>query len=180
MNIYLSAFLTFFKIGSFTLGGGYAMIPLIEREVVDKKQWLDRREFLDVIALSQSAPGVFAMNMAIFIGYKLKGVKGSIITGLATILPSFITILTIAIFFVSFKDNETVIKVFKGIRPAVVALIAVPVLTTAKSAGITYKTIVIPIVTAVLVWLLHVSPIYIVIVAATAGVIYQLVKKKRA
>ncbi len=180
MNTYLSSFLTFFKVGAFTLGGGYAMIPLIEKEVVDKKHWLERQEFLDLIAVSQAVPGVFAVNMAIFVGYKLRGVKGSIVTALGTVLPSFITILAIAVFFYSFKDNETVIKIFKGIRPAVVALIAVPVLSTARSAGITYKTIVIPLVTALLIWLLHVSPVYIVTIAAAAGVLYQFAKNKKS
>ncbi len=180
MNLYLSSFLTFFKVGAFTLGGGYAMIPLIEKEVVDKRKWLERQEFVDLIAVSQSVPGIFAVNMAIFVGYKLKGIKGSIVTALGTILPSFITILAIAVFFYGFKDNETVISIFKGVRPAVVALIAVPVLTTAKAAGVTYKTIVIPIVTALLIWLLHVSPVYIVIVAASMGVVYQFAKNKEA
>ena len=179
MNLYINSFLTFFKVGAFTLGGGYAMIPLIEREVVDKKQWLDRTTFLDLIAVAQSVPGVFAMNMAIFVGYKLKGVKGSIITALGTILPSFITILAIALFFYGFKDNEVVVSVFKGIRPAVVALIAVPVLSTAKTAGITYKTVFIPVVTALLIWLLHLSPVYIVMAAIIAGVIYQFYRQKR-
>ena len=179
MNLYFKSFLTFFKVGAFTLGGGYAMIPLIEREVVDKKQWLDKTSFLDLIAVAQSAPGVFAVNMAIFVGYKLKGVKGAITTALGAILPSFIIILAIAVFLYGFKDNELVISIFKGIRPAVVALIAVPVLSTAKTAGITYKTVVIPIVTALLIWLLNVSPIYIVMVAIAASVIYQLYRQKR-
>ena len=154
------------------------MIPLIEKEVVNKKRWLKREEFLDMIATAQSVPGVFAVNMAIFTGYKLKGSKGSIVTALGVILPSFVAILAIVVFFANFKDNETVVKVFKGIRPAVVALIAVPVLTTARSAGITYKTVVIPTITAVLVWLCNISPVYIVTVAIIAGVIYQLTKKK--
>jgi chromate transporter len=179
MNLYLSSFLTFFKVGAFTLGGGYAMIPLIEREVVDKKQWIDRTSFLDLIAVAQSTPGVFAVNMAIFVGYRLKGVKGSIVTALGTILPSFITILAIAMFLYGFKDNEIVLKVFKGIRPAVVALIAVPVFTTAKTAGITYKTVIVPVITALLIWLLNVSPVYIVMVAIIAGVGYQLYKQQR-
>ena len=179
MNLYFKSFLTFFKVGAFTLGGGYAMIPLIEREVVDKKQWIDKTSFLDLIAVAQSAPGVFAVNMAIFVGYKLKGVKGAITTALGAILPSFIIILAIAVFLYGFKDNELVISIFKGIRPAVVALIAVPVLSTAKTAGITYKTVVIPIVTALLIWLLNVSPIYIVMAAIAASVIYQLYRQKR-
>ena len=180
MNIYWTSFLTFFKIGAFTLGGGYAMLPLIEREVVNKKKWIEKNDFLDLIAVAQSAPGIFAVNMAIFTGYKLKGLKGSIVTALGTILPSFIIILAIAMFFLGFKDNEIVEKVFKGIRPAVVALIAVPVITTAKTAGITYKTIVISVVTALLIWLLHVSPVYIVIVAAAVGVGMPFFKRKQA
>lgn len=172
MNIYLDVFLTFSKIGAFTLGGGYAMLPLIEREVVDNKHWLQKEEFLDVIAVAQSLPGVMAVNTSIFIGYRLKGVLGSIVSLLATVLPSFVIILLIAMFFTHFKDNAVVAAIFKGIRPAVVALIAVPVFTTAKSAGITWKTVVIPIIAAILISFLGVSPIWIVLVAGLGGLIY--------
>lgn len=175
-NIYLDSFLIFFKIGAFTLGGGYGMISLIEREVVNRKGWVDHKEFIDLLAISQSVPGVMAINIAIFVGYKIRGVKGSIVTSLGTILPSFIIILLIAMFFMNFKDNEIVLRVFKGIRPAVVALIVVPVITTAKSAGITYKTVVIPIAAALLIWLCNVSPVYIVLVAAIGGIIYKFYK----
>jgi chromate transporter len=179
MNLYLKSFLAFFKVGAFTLGGGYAMIPLIEREVVEKKQWLDRASFLDLIAVAQSVPGVFAVNMAIFVGYKLKGVKGSIVTAIGAILPSFIIILAIAMFLYGFKDNELIVSILKGIRPAVVALIAVAVVSAAKTAGITYKTVVIPAVTALLIYLLNVSPVYIIIAAIVAGIGYQLYRQKR-
>ena len=154
------------------------MLPLIEKEVVARKQWIAQSEFTDLIAVAQSVPGIFAVNMAIFIGYKLRGFKGSVATTLGAILPSFISILLIALFFFGYKDNETVVRIFKGIRPAVVALIAVPVISTARTAGITYKTIVVPVVTALLIWLLHVSPVYIVVAAAAAGVIYQVVRSK--
>ena len=129
MNIYLESFGIFFKIGAFTIGGGYAMVPLIENEIVTKRKWIAQDDFIDLLAISQSAPGILAVNISIFIGYKLRGIRGSIVTALGTILPSFIIILTIALFFHNFKDNPIVERIFKGIRPAVVALIAAPTFT---------------------------------------------------
>ena len=126
MNIYLEAFSIFFKIGAFTIGGGYAMVPLIENEIVTKRNWIAKEDFIDLLAISQSAPGILAVNISIFIGYRLRGIRGSIITALGTILPSFLIILAIALFFHNFKDNTIVERIFKGIRPAVVALIAAP------------------------------------------------------
>ena len=121
MNIYFEAFGIFFKIGAFTIGGGYAMVPLIENEIVTKRKWITQDDFINLLAISQSAPGILAVNISIFIGYKLKGIPGSIITALGTILPSFIIILAIALFFHNFQDNVIVERIFKGIRPAVVA-----------------------------------------------------------
>ena len=128
-NIYIEAFSIFFKIGAFTIGGGYAMVPLIEDEIVTKRQWIAKEDFIDLLAISQSAPGILAVNISIFIGYRLRGIRGSIITALGTILPSFLIILAIALFFHNFKDNVYVERIFKGIRPAVVALIASAALT---------------------------------------------------
>ena len=124
MNFYLNAFGTFFKIGLFTIGGGYAMVPLIEEEVIHKKKWLTQEEFIDLLAVSQSVPGVFAVNFSIFIGYKLRKFPGALALALGAILPSFLIILAIALFFHQFKEYEAVENIFKGIRPAVVALIA--------------------------------------------------------
>ena len=112
MNIYFEAFGIFFKIGAFTIGGGYAMVPLIENEIVTKRKWIAQEDFIDLLAISQSAPGILAVNISIFIGYKLRGIRGSIITALGTILPSFIIILAIALFFHSFKDNPIVERIF--------------------------------------------------------------------
>ena len=109
MNIYLESFGIFFKIGAFTIGGGYAMVPLIENEIVTKRKWIAQEDFIDLLAISQSAPGILAVNISIFIGYKLRGIRGSIVTALGTILPSFIIILAIALFFHSFKDNPIVV-----------------------------------------------------------------------
>mgnify|MGYP002626239501 FL=1 len=167
-----SLFTTFFKIGMFTLGGGYAMIPIIEAEVVDKYKWVQREEFLDLIAIAQSCPGVFAVNISIFIGYKMKGVPGAIVTALGTALPSFMIILLIAMFFHRFQDNPIVAAIFRGIRPAVVALIAVPTFNLAKSANITWATCWIPIGGALAIWLLGVSPILIILLAALGGWLY--------
>ena len=167
---------TFFKIGIFTLGGGYAMIPLIEEEVVNRHRWVEKEEMLDLIAIAQSCPGVFAINIAIFIGYKLNKVRGAIATALGTALPSFLIILIIAMFFHQFEDNAVVAAMFRGIRPAVVALIAVPTFNLGKRAELNKFTIWIPIVSALAIWLLGVSPIWIIIVAGLGGYIWGRVK----
>ena len=172
MNIYWDSFCTFFKIGLFTLGGGYAMIPLIEEEVVNKKQWVSKEEFLDLIAIAQSCPGVFAINISIFIGYKLRKIRGAIATAFGTALPSFLIILAIAMFFRHFEDNPVVAAMFRGIRPAVVALIAVPTFNLARSAKISWTNCWIPIGGALLIWLLGVSPIYIILLAGLGGWAY--------
>lgn len=172
MNRYLEAFAIFFKIGLFTIGGGYAMIPLIENEVVTKRHWVAAEDFVDLLAIAQSSPGILAVNMAIFIGYRLKGIRGSIVTALGTVLPSFLIILAIALFFHNFKDNEVVEKIFKGIRPAVVALIAAPTFRMAQSAKINRYNVWIPVVSALLIWLLGFSPIWVIILAALGGYAY--------
>ena len=176
MNIYFETFGIFFKIGAFTIGGGYAMVPLIEKEIVTKRKWITQDDFINLLAISQSAPGILAVNISIFIGYKLKGIPGSIITALGTILPSFIIILAIALFFHNFQDNVIVERIFKGIRPAVVALIAAPTFSMAKSARISYN-IWIPVVIALLIWLLGFSPIWIIIIAGVGGFLWGKLKK---
>ena len=171
-GFYREAFATFFKIGLFTLGGGYAMIPMIEAEVVDRKKWIDKPEFLDMIAIAQSCPGVFAINASIFIGYKMHRGKGAVCTALGTALPSFLIILIIAMFFHRFMDVPWIAAMFNGIRPAVVALIAVPTFNLAKSAGITLVNCWIPIGSALLIWGLGVTPIFIIIAAGVGGYLY--------
>ena len=134
--MYLTLFKTFFKIGMVTFGGGYAMISMIEEDVVRKYQWVDKEEFLDLLAIAQSCPGVFAINISTFIGYKIRKTRGAVCTALGTALPSFIIILLIAMFFHRFQDNRIIAAMFAGIRPAVVALIAAPTFSLAKSAAI--------------------------------------------
>jgi chromate transporter len=171
------AFLTFFKIGIVTFGGGYAMIPMIEEEVVNKHHWTSKEELLDLIAIAQSCPGVFAVNISTFIGYKLNKKAGAFCTTLGAALPSFIIILLIAMFFHQFADNKVVAAMFRGIRPAVVALIAVPTFRLAKTASISLTNCWIPIACALAIWALGVSPILIIIIAAVAGYVYgQFIK----
>lgn len=177
---YGSLFITFFKIGLFTLGGGYAMIPLIEEEVVNKHRWISKEEMLDLIAIAQSCPGVFAINLSIFIGYKLNKVRGALISSLGTALPSFLIILAIAVFFHQFKENAIVEAIFRGIRPAVVALIAVPTFNLAKRAQLNKYTLWIPIVSALAIWLLGVSPIWVIIIAGLGGFLYGQFNPQKA
>ena len=164
-------FITFFKIGAFTLGGGYAMLPIIQKEVVEKKKWIDETEFLDMVAVSQSAPGPLAVNISAFVGHKMSGIAGLVVSTLGAILPSFIIIILVASVFLGIEDNPIVQRVFKGIRPAVVALIAVPVISMGKTAKVNKKNIIIPILAAVLVAIFKITPIYIILGAALIGII---------
>ena len=148
------------------------MIPLIEEEVVNRHRWVGKEEMLDLIAIAQSCPGVFAINISIFVGYKLRKVRGAIATALGTALPSFLIILAIAMFFHQFEDNRVIAAMFRGIRPAVVALIAVPTFNLAKSAQLNWFTVWIPIVSALLIWLMGVSPIWIIIAAGIGGFLW--------
>ena len=172
MGIYSQFFSTFFRIGLFTLGGGYAMIPLIEEEVVNKRKWIDREDFLDLLAVAQTIPGVFAVNMSINIGYRLRKTRGAVTCALGCVLPSFLIILAIALFFHSFRDNKTMEAIFKGIRPAVVALIAAPCIKLARSARITLSNVWLPVGAALLIWLLGVSPVYIILAVGIGGYMY--------
>lgn len=165
-------FTTFFRIGLFTFGGGYAMVPLIERDVVEKNGWVGKDNFIDLLAVAQSAPGVFAVNMAVFVGYKLRGKRGALAASFGCVLPSVVIILLIALFFRRFRHIEVVNNIFMGIRPVVVALIAVPVFNVARSAKLGWSTVWIPVVTAFLIVALGVSPIYVIIVAGVAGYVW--------
>lgn len=169
-------FATFSKIGLFTIGGGYAMIPLIERDVVERNSWVGKDDFLDLLAVAQSAPGVFAVNIAIFIGYKQRGVRGAVAASLGSVLPSVVCILLIALFFHNFRHYKVVEHIFLGLRPAVVALIAAPVFSVARSARITRTTVWVPILAALLIVAFGVSPIHIILCAGVAGYLYGKIK----
>lgn len=172
-------FWTFFKIGCFTFGGGWAMISIIEKEIVDNHKWLERQEFYDLLAVAQSLPGILAVNISASVGDKLRGLKGSLTAALGTIVPSFVIILCIAIFLTPevIKTNPIVSKIFMGIRPAVVALIVAPVITSAKAAKIGWKTVVIPLFVALLIWskLPFISnPILYIVLGGIGGYVYYV------
>lgn len=172
-------FWVFAKIGAFTIGGGIPMIAAIKSELVERK-WLKDEDFIDIITLAQTAPGLFAANIAILTGNKLRGTRGSIVATVASCLPPFLIILLIAIFFTGFKDNEYVIRAFKGIRPVVVALIGVPMTDMIKATRMRWWSWAIVIASMTLVCFMKVSPIYIiicVIVIALAVAYYN--EKKR-
>ncbi len=175
--ILVELFKTFFKIGLFTFGGGYAMIPMMESEVVGRHKWLTQEEMVDVVAVAQACPGVFAINVSTFVGYKLRGRWGAILTSLAAALPSFVIILLIAMFFRHFQENPVVAAIFRGIRPAVVALIVVPTFNMARSVGIGWANCWIPIMGALAIWAFGVSPIIIILLAGVCGYIYGRVIK---
>ena len=152
------------------------MIPLIEKYVVERNRWLSKEEFVDLLAVAQSAPGVFAVNMSIFIGYKLKKLRGAVAAAFGCVVPSVIIILLIAMFFNGFRENEVVNNVFKGLRPAVVALIAAPVFSLAKSARIGWTNVWIPLLSALLIVVMGLSPVYIIMLAVVGGIVWGRVK----
>ncbi len=172
-------FWTFFKIGAFTIGGGYAMIPLMEQEIVDKRKWLNKEEFMDTMSLAQLMPGVFAVNMATNVGFRTRGFVGAFTAIMGNVLMPIILILALAIFFREFSDNPIVESIFKGIRPAVVALIAAPVFNMAKTAKISWSNFWIPVAATLLIWLLGVSPVIIILVAGLGGFVYGKIKGRK-
>lgn len=188
--MFLQLFWTYLKIGTFTLGGGYAMLPLIQREVVDRKGWIDEEEFLNMIALAQAAPGLIAVNSAIFIGWRIDGWKGVAGAVLGAVLPSFLIILAIAIVFSEWKELPAVEAVFKGVRPAVVALIAAPLFKLAKSAlknsefrirNIDFRAIylLVSLAAALLIWLGGVNPAWVIFATIVITLIAVDYKERR-
>ncbi len=164
----LELFTTFFKIGLFTFGGGFAMIPLIEREVIERKRWIERKDFVDMLVLAQSVPGPVAVNTAVFVGYKRAGVAGAVAATLGTVLPSFLAILLLALFFAEVRDNRYVDAAFRAMRPAVVALIVAPLVGLTK--GMRWYLIALAVVVAMAVWYFGFSPIYLIAGGVAVGV----------
>ena len=171
-------FCVFTKMGAFTIGGGYAMLPLIEQEMT-RRGWISEEEIQDIIVLAQSAPGILAVNMAIFIGHKIKGLKGSIVSAVGAVLPSLIIILAIAMFFTQFKENDIVRRIFQGVRPAAVALILVPAVRMAKSGCKSWWAWLIALASLLAVAFLKVSPIWIILVTITVAAGISLLRQKK-
>jgi len=178
MKIYWQLFWSFFKIGAFTLGGGYVMIPLIEREIAGRRRWISADEFNETLTLAQSAPGPVAINSAVFVGYKMRGMKGALASTLGVVIPSFTVILLIAMFFPSIRDHEVITRVFMGIRPAVVALIAVSFVRMLQKKNFAWQVTLIAATAALLVSFLKISPVIVIIVAGIGGVICYIIRNK--
>ena len=173
----LKLFTTFLKIGLFTFGGGYAMIPLIQREVIEKNRWIKEKDFLDMLVLAQSTPGPIAVNTAVFVGYKMAGTMGAIAATLGTVLPSFTIILLIALFFVEARENRFVDAAFRAMRPAVVALIVAPLMGLVK--GMKWYLMAVAAAVAVAVWYLSISPIYFIAAGVAVGVVIAVVNGRK-
>jgi chromate transporter len=169
--VYLDIFITFFKIGLFSFGGGYAMLPLIQQEVVTRHNWVTAKEFIDIVAISQVTPGPIAINSATYIGFKTTGVLGSALATLGVTLPSVIVMIIICKFFFKFKNNKYVEHAFLGLRPATVGLVAAAAILVAYGAFIDVKSVLIFLVAFVLSFKLNIDPILLTVLSAAAGFI---------
>lgn len=177
MRELLTMFGSFFKIGLFTFGGGYAMVPIIQREVIDRRGWVDRDEFVELLTLAQSAPGPIALNTSVFVGYKMRGYAGALAALLGVVVPAFTVILIVAIYFAQFRENDYVNAAFKGMRPAVVALIVSPIVSLSRGMGAWKYALAAAV--ALFVWWSGVSPIWLIIVAAGVGVAIELYNSRK-
>lgn len=168
-------FITFFKIGAFTFGGGYAMLPLIEREIVTNKRWLDTGEIIDYLAVSQSLPGAVAINSSVFIGYKLAGRKGALSAACGVILPSFLVILLIAMFFTRFQEIPVIQAAFAGIRSGIVALISLAAYRVGKGSIKDGIELILAVAAAILVTFFNVHAIFAIIGGALLGILIHFI-----
>lgn len=165
-------FIAFFKIGAFTFGGGYAMIPLIEEEVVNRKKWLTKEEFVDILVVSQSFPGALAVNCSIFLGYKISGFIGALMALLAVVLPSFLIIIIIASFFMQFRNNYYVNAAFKGITAAVPMLVLIGAISLGKGLERNIRTLMTIIVALIALEVVNVHPVIVILASAVYGIIF--------
>lgn len=175
----IELFLVFFKIGAFTLGGGYAMVPLIQDELVHKKKWLGEEEFLDSLAIAQSSPGVLAVNTAIITGHRISKKIGMLMAVLGAVLPSFFMILALSTFLIRYQESSVLKKIFYGVKPATVALIFISLVKLSKTSKLQYHQFVFPIVVAALIAFLKISPIWIILASIVLGNLYLSWKDKK-
>ena len=176
MNKYLELFCSFFKIGIFTFGGGYAMIPIIQAEVMTRKGWIKEQEFLDLLTLAQSAPGPISLNTAVFVGYKMYGYRGALSSLAGVVLPSFTILLLVAMFFSQIRSNPIVDAAFRGMQPIVVAIMLAPILGFTK--GMHWTLVALAAAITMVIWYFGVSPIYLLIAGAVAGLAWAATRGK--
>ncbi|WP_123043235.1 chromate transporter [Cohnella candidum] len=177
LKLLTSIFMTFLKMGPLTFGGGYALIPAIEKEVVDKKRWLCSEEIADVFAVSGSVPGAVAVNSATFIGYRIAGISGSIAALLGILLPTFCLMLLLTIFYVQLKDNPKIEAAFTAIRATVVALIAYAAIKIGRASIVDFATGALTAIAALLLYFGHLHPLLVIVFGATAGVTLVKIRK---
>lgn len=177
LSMLLQIFVTFAKIGPVTFGGGYAMIPLIEKEVVEKKGWVKESDIADVFAISESIPGAIAINSSTFVGFKIKGIPGAIAAMLGILLPTFLIVLALCIAFLSVQGNPHIEAAFKGIRAAIVALITYAGIKIGHTGVIDKSTLLITIGTMLLLMFFHMNPILIILCGAFVGISVVQLKK---
>ncbi|MFI3277409.1 MAG: chromate transporter [Rikenellaceae bacterium] len=170
-------FFSFMKIGLFTFGGGYAMIPLIEREVIERRAWVDKGDFVDLLTIAQSIPGALALNASAFVGYKSRGYVGAIASVGGVVFPSFAILLLVALFFASVRDNAVVAAAFNGMRPAVVALMVSPIISLLKGSSVV--AVVVAVVVAFIMWWFTISPVYFILLAVVYGVVWGFKVSRR-
>ena len=176
MGRYFELFRSFFKIGIFTFGGGYAMIPIIEREVITRRGWIREKEFYDLLTLAQSAPGPISLNTAVFVGYKMYGYRGALSALLGVVLPSFVILLLVAMFFSQIRQNPIVDAAFRGMQPIVVAIMLAPMLGFTR--GMHWSMMSVAAALALVVWHFELSPIYFLIVGGVAGLAWAAIRGK--
>ncbi|TYP58757.1 chromate transporter [Thermosediminibacter litoriperuensis] len=167
----LSMFCVFFRIGAFTLGGGFAMIPLMKVEIVDRQGWLKEEEFLDIIAVTQCSPGAVAINSSVYIGYRLFGLTGAVVAALGTVLPSFLIILAVAFVYADIRSNPAVQKAFRGIYPALVVLVLAAAFNLQKAAFKNRIDVAVAITGLIALVVFNVHPILVILVSGITGVI---------
>jgi len=168
--LYLNLFLTFFKIGVFMFGGGYAAIPFLQKEIIEMRNWLTTKEFIDILAVAEMTPGPVAVNSATFIGYKLAGFWGGLLATIGVVLPAFLAILLMATLFYTYRTHPLVESVFRGIRPAVFGLIAAALFSLAKGGMIVdWKAGVIATLVFFALLYLKIHPIWLILLAAMLG-----------
>lgn len=179
MNTLIDLFFTFCRIGGLTFGGGYAMLPMIQKEIVEEKKWATEEEVLDYYAVGQCTPGIIAVNTATFIGYKVQGIIGAIVATLGVVFPSLIIITIIAALLKNFASYAIIQHAFSGIRVVVIALIISAILKLAKTSIKNSITLIIAILAFISVAFVNLSPIYIVVAAACVGLISKLIRSRK-
>ncbi|GIN90486.1 chromate transporter [Siminovitchia terrae] len=178
-HLLLQLFWTFMKISPVTFGGGFVMMPLMKKEVVDKKKWIQDKEIIDSFALAQSAPGSVAVNSAAFVGYRISGVKGALAATIGMMIPTFLIVIILSLLFLTVRNSDYVEAAFKGIRPAVVALIVYAAITTVRSSIPDKSTLALMIIAVILLIFFHMHPVLLIAVGILSGIAIKKMKPSK-